>query len=593
MEQNQPPIRISHIQQGDQKDESLSEPLLGQVTTKKNSFLQKILSNNKIEGSFWRKFLILTIKEIPRKKGQFILGFISCLLVVLVVCLLMTTIANAPVAFLKIAEIDAAERDVVISADQFDQHTSLNFTEISQLLQYNPDYSYSTPRIEAQTIVYSSKFCVANLNPNDLNWRYNQSIITKTDCQYKSSICVQEACSSEQQFRGDLFLIDQTREVNMGLGREYILANMPRLTKGRAHISTILAKNLQVNPGDIIYLSFNASDILAGLWTESFQLLLQSNWKPEYQNLENVLLPITIDSLMSNPLGKYGVEVQDGILMEYSLFLSLLIENLDPLIPIETKDFLSSSNLYEYGQEIIWNVPPDQRLAKYIDYDYANIIHNLVSFGTDIMYIIGFPTIQPNLPIGQSLRVTRFVSLFLGLALNTVIFILLLLAVLLIYSLLTISVEEKAFETGVLRSLGISNFRLIYALSLQAFAFAIPSWIFGVIMSQILMLIVVTVFKNLTAVELSPLLTIGSVFTSAILIIVVPIASSIFPIRDVLGQSLNEALERRRSKTAAYKIDVERSSSANHISWPVLITGFASAFFWIFCLLSFSIFTFS
>jgi hypothetical protein len=64
----------------------------------------------------------------------------------MVVCVLMSTIANAPVAFLKIGELQAGEIDLVINADD-DGANAYNFTKIEEIVASTERFQYNTPRI--------------------------------------------------------------------------------------------------------------------------------------------------------------------------------------------------------------------------------------------------------------------------------------------------------------------------------------------------------------------------------------------------------------------------------------------------------------
>lgn len=74
-------------------------------------------------------------------------------------------------------------------------------------------------------------------------------------------------------------------------------------------------------------------------------------------------------------------------------------------------------------------------------------------------------------------------TMFLGLIFDVVTFLFVVLSILLIYSLLMISVESKAFEFGVLRMQGLSKSGIVALVLTQAFMFVIPSIIVGFVMS--------------------------------------------------------------------------------------------------------------
>ena len=69
--------------------------------------------------------------------------------------------------------------------------------------------------------------------------------------------------------------------------------------------------------------------------------------------------------------------------------------------------------------------------------------------------------------------------MFLGLIFDIIILLFVILSILLIYSLLSISVETKTFEFGVMRMVGLSKTGIINMIVLQGFMFVLPSLICG------------------------------------------------------------------------------------------------------------------
>ena len=62
-----------------------------------------------------------------------------------------------------------------------------------------------------------------------------------------------------------------------------------------------------------------------------------------------------------------------------------------------------------------------------------------------------------------------------------IIFILLLLSIVLLYSLLLVSVETKTYEMGIMRMLGMNKIGIISMILVQAFSFVLPGIILGLV----------------------------------------------------------------------------------------------------------------
>jgi hypothetical protein len=128
---------------------------------------------------------------------------------------------------------------------------------------------------------------------------------------------------------------------------------------------------------------------------------------------------------------------------------------------------IANHTLYEYAPKVLFNFPPKVRLNKYINSNYFVIQEGVVEFTSNLLYLIGFNDVDTDVPIlktvsclvvtllcswlhlweNNGLRVQlqsrQFVSIFLGLLLNVILFVLFALCCILIYSLMTINVQAS------------------------------------------------------------------------------------------------------------------------------------------------------
>lgn len=173
---------------------------------------------------------------------------------------------------------------------------------------------------------------------------------------------------------------------------------------------------------------------------------------------------------------------------------------------------------------------------------------------------------------------TKFFALFLGLIISIIITILTVLSIILIYSLLMINVENRTFELGVLRMLGINRAGLVSLVLMQAFFYAIPALIVGLIFAQGAYVGISIILQNTIQIQISRFLSGQAILVSSILGTLIPLLSAILPIVAVLGADLRESLDVSRSKTKAVKFHIDRSNESN-ISWPQLTIGAGMAVF--------------
>ena len=154
------------------------------------------------------------------------------------------------------------------------------------------------------------------------------------------------------------------------------------------------------------------------------------------------------------------------------------------------------------------------------------------------------------MPLLQEMKLTSAASLLLGLLFGIIVILFVVISVLLIYSLLMISVETKSFENAVLRLIGLSKWNCITMILIQSLMFVLPSIVLGYIGSiPCLAYIFNFIFKQASGVSLPPIPTAGATVQALILGLLIPLASSVIPIREALAKNLAESINSSKSKT--------------------------------------------
>ena len=96
---------------------------------------------------------------------------------------------------------------------------------------------------------------------------------------------------------------------------------------------------------------------------------------------------------------------------------------------------------------------------------------------------LGLYQLSTNLVLLFSMQSYSASVLFIGLIFNILLFIFVVVACLLIYSLLLISVETKTIEIGVMRLVGLTKCGFVGMIMTQAALFVLPSVILGFVLS--------------------------------------------------------------------------------------------------------------
>jgi len=162
---------------------------------------------------------------------------------------------------------------------------------------------------------------------------------------------------------------------------------------------------------------------------------------------------------------------------------------------------------------------------------------------------LGFFPISVEAFILQDFKLAHLSVTFLQLIFNLVMLLLFSISVLLIYSLLMLSVESKSFEFGVMRMVGLSKKAIIILVILQSFLFVVPSIICGFLVSFSFLHGAKYYADHSLQMDFDANPSIYSILQALFLSTLIPLISSIMPIRVVLDRNLNDALDIQRSKT--------------------------------------------
>ena len=216
---------------------------------------------------------------------------------------------------------------------------------------------------------------------------------------------------------------------------------------------------------------------------------------------------------------------------------------------------------------------PVERVAAYSQTNYDRVQAALASYGSSLLYVAGFSESEVELPLLTALSLRRFISLYLSLVLDVLLIILFALSSVLVYSLLLLNVEGRTFEVAVRRMLGSGRKGVVVLLLMQAAAYGVPSWIFGLLIGQAIAAGLLSGFAKLASIPVPLELTPSAIGAATALAIAIPAISSIGPIRGALGKSIREALDPDRPKAPAVQVTLTRSN-AGTVSWTMVIVGF-------------------
>jgi len=239
-----------------------------------------------------------------------------------------------------------------------------------------------------------------------------------------------------------------------------------------------------------------------------------------------------------------------------------------------------------YRGDLVVNLPAP-RHDTYLMADYEALQKIVVDYFSSVLVLIGFPAWEaPSLQILRRMQVAQFIQLFLGLTLNLFILILVVLSIVLIYSLLLVSVETRQLEMGILRTLGVNRKLIIQIVFSQAFSYAVPGWIVGLALAQMVAEYTLTQLSETSGVRIPTTLRPESAAWATVLILIVPVVATYIPAKKALTSSLAEAMNTNRASTKAVVVDIIRDNN-KQLNLPLMLvalalTGFGFTVYYLF-----------
>ena len=111
---------------------------------------------------------------------------------------------------------------------------------------------------------------------------------------------------------------------------------------------------------------------------------------------------------------------------------------------------------YEYSTLMVGTLP-GQRYEWYTDSNFLEVKRKVVEQIDKSDIDLGFFNVKSHPALLQELMIYNVAVMFVGLIFDVLLMIFVIVATLLVFSLLLISVESKTFENGVLRLVGLNK----------------------------------------------------------------------------------------------------------------------------------------
>ncbi len=165
------------------------------------------------------------------------------------------------------------------------------------------------------------------------------------------------------------------------------------------------------------------------------------------------------------------------------------------------------------------------------------------------------------------------IILLIGLVFDVLLCILVVISCLLIYSLLLISVQTKSFEYGVMRLVGLTKKGYVAMIMTQAAMFVLPSVILGFLLSVPCLAGVWSImFANVDEYRPSIIPNWSASIQALTLGLLIPLISSIIPVRKALSKTLSDSLTFQRPVKSGVKVSIVNNQDKNISSYLIFGT---------------------
>jgi len=302
---------------------------------------------------------------------------------------------------------------------------------------------------------------------------------------------------------------------------------------------------------DILLESLGPVNVTFG---QLFNLLLANN-TGVLDSLGDIYGEYSVIDSISSPRGKFPPALGNVVMLDSKFLLRTVTDTmlrnflLQLLLTIggseqAVRQYLYNFKVNEYALSVaamyrkrfsVYTKNQNDRNSDIVQFTNAIVNKLGVSFPADITF-----------PIIQVLDGLQFLRLFLDQIFVAVVVMLGILGAILIFTLLLANVEEKTYEYGMLRALGLQKLSLIQVILSHAFYFAIPGIIWGMIGSFLTNIAIEFIIRNKIVnadYKIQYVLNWVSIVVPILLGLLIPLAANIVPIRTALSRTLRDSLD--------------------------------------------------
>lgn len=176
------------------------------------------------------------------------------------------------------------------------------------------------------------------------------------------------------------------------------------------------------------------------------------------------------------------------------------------------------------------------------------------------------------LPIYIALQASIYLRYFLDNIFITVVVVLAILGALLIYSLLLNNVEQKTYEYGMLRALGLKSSELIQLIGTKSFTFSVFGLGFGLLLAFIINFPVANIFAEFAATPAEYRIRGEAALLAVGIGLCIPLLANIAPIHRALSTTLRDSLDIYHSIVSVVTVRMIKLSEIGLDLWQTALS---------------------
>eukprot|EP01028_Stygiella_incarcerata_P000018 TRINITY_DN1002_c0_g1_i6.p1 TRINITY_DN1002_c0_g1~~TRINITY_DN1002_c0_g1_i6.p1 ORF type:complete len:995 (-),score=216.69 TRINITY_DN1002_c0_g1_i6:662-3646(-) len=544
-------------------------------------------------------------KDARRHKRAWFVGVCTVFLVVLFVCLLQNLLLKWPLIFLRLSEENVGEMDILLLPQLTNESSIglLNHTHIATRLEAEGGVDGTFPRwvfplrVSNRDEPSRSLRTVALMIDSDLEHAKEQSRGWK-----HRPVGEQEAHVTGAVLR------------NIGIHpnhgeRIFLNISIPEILETAGIVSNqseVRTREFARSFMETLGFDFNQTIILNNTalvetWTDAIDTFLNSSafagvtatgetritgeeifnaFYPVYLQLLDLALEFAVVDGIDKPRGKYPVALGNVAVIDSKFIMKEVADAIREEVAGNSAITLLEAQGYQV-QETIQNientdinqlafmslVKMDDRISTYtkeikeMEKDFVHLTNDMSGrMGLDFAASWTFP-------LYTAILGSQFISLFLEQLFNMVLFLLISLGSMLIYSLLLSETEERTYEFGMLRALGFKGKGVLAIILTKAQAFSLPGIGVGFLFAFLINIVLAHILASYTLTDPDYSIHIRAILVSGAVGIVVPLIANIVPIRRALSKTLRDALDLSHKAFSETVVQITRLENLGLKPW--------------------------